>query len=118
MPKIYYFFAWYDLWVGLFWDQAKKRLYFCPLPCCVILFQFGFEREWTVPGIVDLSDEALKREKAMLTMERVRIAENMARAMSQHDHDLHQHYFDEAGAKLEVVNRELNIRNLAKEEGS
>jgi len=34
------FFAWYDLWVGVFFDQKKKQLYICPLPCLV--FQIGY----------------------------------------------------------------------------
>lgn len=28
--------AWYDLWVGLFIDTAKKRVYICPLPTILI----------------------------------------------------------------------------------
>ena len=31
---------WYDAWVGFFWDKAKRILYFCPVPCVVLKFQF------------------------------------------------------------------------------
>jgi hypothetical protein len=26
------FFAWYDLWVGAYWDQKERTLYVCPIP--------------------------------------------------------------------------------------
>jgi hypothetical protein len=35
------FFAWYDLWVGAFWDRKKRALYICPLPCVVLMLQFS-----------------------------------------------------------------------------
>jgi len=25
--------AWYDFWVGAFYDQRKRRLYIFPVPC-------------------------------------------------------------------------------------
>lgn len=29
-------FAWYDIWVGVFIDRAKRRVYICPVPCLLI----------------------------------------------------------------------------------
>ena len=29
-------FAWYDLWVGIFIDRPKRRVYICPLPCLLL----------------------------------------------------------------------------------
>ena len=34
-------FAWYDLWVGAFWDRNSHRLYVLPLPCVGFVIQFG-----------------------------------------------------------------------------
>jgi hypothetical protein len=33
-------FAWYDLWVGAYWDRHRRRLYILPLPCIGIYIQF------------------------------------------------------------------------------
>ena len=33
-------FAWYDIWVGVFVDKAKKRIYVFPVPC------FGLMLQW------------------------------------------------------------------------
>lgn len=32
------FFAWYDFWVGLYYDRKRKILYINPLPCIVLSF--------------------------------------------------------------------------------
>lgn len=34
-------FAWYDLWIGAFYDQKKRRLYVFPFP------MIGFYVEWS-----------------------------------------------------------------------
>jgi len=38
--RIKFLFAWYDLWVGAYWDRRCRTLYICPLPCCVIRIRF------------------------------------------------------------------------------
>jgi len=39
--KIKPLFAWYDLWVGAFWDRKLRRLYVLPLPCLGFVIQFN-----------------------------------------------------------------------------
>jgi hypothetical protein len=35
--------AWYDFWVGLYWNGAKRRLYILPIPCFGIYIDFKKE---------------------------------------------------------------------------
>ncbi|MEN0064945.1 MAG: hypothetical protein AAGA48_22560 [Myxococcota bacterium] len=37
--RIRAFFAWYDMWVGAYIDRVNRRIYVCPLPCCVFVFE-------------------------------------------------------------------------------
>jgi hypothetical protein len=39
--KVKFIFAWYDLWIGFFWDNKKKWLYFFPLPMVGIILKFS-----------------------------------------------------------------------------
>lgn len=41
MVKIKLIFAWYDLWIGIFWDKNKKHLYIFPIPIVGIKIFFG-----------------------------------------------------------------------------
>jgi len=34
--KVSIFFAWYDFWIGAYYDRAKRILYVCPFPMIVI----------------------------------------------------------------------------------
>ncbi len=39
-PRVSFLFAWYDLWVGAFWDRKSRKLYILPVPCVGIVVQF------------------------------------------------------------------------------
>ena len=36
--KVKVFLAWYDFWVGFYYDREFKELYICPIPCVVFKF--------------------------------------------------------------------------------
>jgi len=37
--KISFKFAWYDLWIGIFYDAKKKIIYICPLPTLLLIIK-------------------------------------------------------------------------------
>lgn len=37
--KIRLLHAWYDLWVGVYVDRAKRRVYILPLPCLGVVVE-------------------------------------------------------------------------------
>ena len=39
--KVRVFWAWFDFWVGFYYDRKKRILYFCPLPTVVFAFERG-----------------------------------------------------------------------------
>lgn len=41
--KVRLFFAWYDMWVGVFYDRNKRRIYVFPVPMLGIVVQL---RPW------------------------------------------------------------------------
>lgn len=36
-------FAWYDLWIGAFWDRKARKLYLLPVPCFGVVLDFSKE---------------------------------------------------------------------------
>ncbi len=33
------FFAWFDFWIGAYYDVGHRTLYVCPFPMCVLRFE-------------------------------------------------------------------------------
>jgi hypothetical protein len=38
--KVQLLFAWYDLWIGFFWDSKKRWLYILPVPMFGLILKF------------------------------------------------------------------------------
>lgn len=38
--RIRLIWAWYDLWVGAYWDREKRRLYVLPFPTVGVVVEF------------------------------------------------------------------------------
>lgn len=35
---------WFDLWIGIFIDTNKKKIYICPFPTLVFIFDYGLKK--------------------------------------------------------------------------
>jgi hypothetical protein len=44
--KIRPIFAWYDLWVGVFIDLGRRRVYILPIPCCGVVIEWKCRHVW------------------------------------------------------------------------
>jgi len=64
-------FAWYDLWVGIFIDLPKKRLYVFPLPMFGLVIEWGRKQYWVGhpvdagPPWVLLGQTKVERDRAI-----------------------------------------------------
>ena len=65
--KIKFIFAWYDFWVGFYWDSDKRKLYLLPIPMFGIVFDFGrlfdFEIVYIAPPISEIAKEFTVKAK-------------------------------------------------------
>lgn len=52
--KIKPMFAWYDMWVGAFWDAKKRRLYIFPVPMLGVVIDCARYYAIHSPGIGDI----------------------------------------------------------------
>lgn len=46
MKRIKFLFAWYDIWIGVFYDKKKKWLYILPIPMFGIIIKLSPFTDW------------------------------------------------------------------------
>lgn len=39
--RVSFLFAWYDFWVGAYWDRKNRKLYVLPVPCLGFVVHFS-----------------------------------------------------------------------------
>lgn len=49
-------FAWYDLWVGAYWDRTRRRLYLLPVPMLGVVIEFGRRLGLSGAGVVMMAE--------------------------------------------------------------
>jgi hypothetical protein len=54
--RIKILFAYYDFWVGFYWDSKNKWLYFLPVPTLGLIFKFGKSGEEIVKEMLARND--------------------------------------------------------------
>jgi hypothetical protein len=37
--------AWYDLWIGAYWNRSHRSLYLLPVPCVGLVLHFGWKKK-------------------------------------------------------------------------
>ena len=66
-------FAWYDLWIGLFWDRKKRRLYF-GIPMFVLWFEVSrpLRDRWSLEAEADLKRQLVDKKSGLPIDEDIR----------------------------------------------
>ena len=64
--KVDFVFAWFDFFIGLYYNKKKKWLYILPLPMCAIVLKFGKSRpsDFAIHAAM-LYKECLKNDPAI-----------------------------------------------------
>jgi len=46
--RVSFLFAWYDMWIGAYWDRKNRMLYVMPLPMVgfVVAFEHPDKERW------------------------------------------------------------------------
>jgi hypothetical protein len=53
------FFAWYDFWIGAYYDRTFDVLYICPIPCFGVQVYFAGEKTINRRRATDEKEEDL-----------------------------------------------------------
>ncbi len=76
--KISFIFAWFDFWIGIYWDARDRKLYVLPLPMVGVVFTF--QRIPLVGQWVQFRDG--KPHSGFMMVRRIVLAKNTLRSKS------------------------------------
>lgn len=66
--SIRFFFAWYDWWIGAYWDRSNRLLYLCPLPMVGVKLRIPREPLKRLLGLLKVVRQSWLFVPALVTM--------------------------------------------------
>lgn len=112
--KIKLMFAWYDFWIGLFYDKSNRRLYIFPIPMFGVRIDFkqpaGINKEFEDSSNVESEKTKFTSYKDKLFNELLSFQEYLEREISEindmlEKEDLTEREIDTYKGKLEGYKR-------------
>jgi len=66
LPKVSLRFAWFDCWVGWFWDRRRRHLFICLFPMLPLCLRFPWRRLCDVGGCQAPATHVCRRPGSVL----------------------------------------------------
>jgi len=65
-PRLSLRFAWFDCWIGWFWDRWRRHLYICAIPMLPLILRFPWRRRCDAGGCSEPATYVCRRPDSVL----------------------------------------------------